>query len=179
MTRLIRMLGKTYEGQRDCGLARALEVVGERWSLLIVRDALFGVERFGDFVTRLQIPRAVLTERLRTLVGLGVLERLPDPGHHGRWLYRPTPAGRELWPAMHALTTWGAKHSGTENARIHRHATCGSELLAGGGCPRCGVVALEDVETERTGPRPADEDPVTAALRGPRRMLEPLVLTGN
>lgn len=69
-------LGTDY-AQQDCSLARALEVVGERWSMLIVRDAFYGVSRFNDFLAHLDIPRAVLTARLRTLVEAGVLYKEP------------------------------------------------------------------------------------------------------
>src|SRR4051794_11162390 len=87
------MLGNDYRRQ-DCALARALETVGERWTLLIVRDAFFGVRRFSDFQAHLDIPKAVLSDRLAGLVEGGVLERLPDPDHAGRHLYRLTQAGR-------------------------------------------------------------------------------------
>ena len=84
------MLGRDYERQ-DCSLARALEVVGERWTLLIVRDAFFGVRRFNDFQAHLDIPKAVLSERLGWLTENGVLKRQPDPNHAGRHLYELTP----------------------------------------------------------------------------------------
>src|SRR6266511_3542177 len=77
------MLGKDYTDQ-DCALARALEVVGERWTLLILRDAFYGVRRFSDFAAHLDIPRAVLAERLRGLVDDGLLARRPDPERPGR-----------------------------------------------------------------------------------------------
>ena len=83
------MLGKDYIDQ-DCALARALEVVGERWTLLIIRDAFFGVRRFSEFQAHLDIPKAVLAERLNSLVTEGLLERLPDPAHGGRHLYELT-----------------------------------------------------------------------------------------
>src|SRR5689334_23473414 len=105
------MLGNDYERQ-DCAIARALEAVGERWTLLIVRDAFFGVQRFSDFQAHLDIPKAVLSDRLAGLVEDGVLERVPDPEHGGRNLYRLTAAGRELWPALHALLAWGDRHRG-------------------------------------------------------------------
>src|SRR5438309_3622334 len=96
------MLGKDYEGQ-DCSLARALEVVGERWTLLIVRDAFYGVRRFGDFAAHLSIPRAVLTERLMTLVAADVMQRV-DGG------YQLTAKGLSLWPVVRSLAAWGDQH---------------------------------------------------------------------
>src|SRR3954449_3116614 len=130
------MLGKDYDGQH-CALASALEVVGERWTLLIVRDALFGVRRYSDFVARLDIPRAVLSARLKDLVDHGVLVRRADPGRAGRHVYDLTPAGQELWPAVHALLTWGSEHR-RRSAYVYRHAGCGTELAAGawGPAPR-------------------------------------------
>jgi DNA-binding HxlR family transcriptional regulator len=98
---LVRVLGKDYDRQ-DCALARALETIGERWTLLIVRDAFFGVRRFNDFQVHLDVPKAVLSARLAGLVREGVMERRPDPDHAGRHLYELTAAGRELWPVLHA-----------------------------------------------------------------------------
>src|SRR5260370_9158239 len=103
------MLGKDYQRQ-DCALARALEVVGERWTLLIVRDAFHGVRRFSDFQAHLDIPRAVLAERLGGLVENGILEKRVDPAHARRSTYELTPAGRDLWPVAHSLVTWGDRH---------------------------------------------------------------------
>jgi DNA-binding HxlR family transcriptional regulator len=169
------MLGNDYEGQ-DCGLARALEVVGERWTMLILRDAFYGVQRFSDFAVHLDIPRAVLTDRLRALVERGLLERLPDPDHAGRALYRPTAEGRTLWPALHALMRWGTEQFGDGHAaRYHRHTVCGTDLRSGAYCPVCDTtVPLEEVESERVPTEASRTDPVSVALRGPRRMLAPL-----
>jgi DNA-binding HxlR family transcriptional regulator len=128
------VLGKDYAGQ-DCALAAALEVVGERWTLLIVRDAFLGARRFGEWAERLDIPRAVLADRLRGLVAAGVLRR--EEG--GRPGYALTEAGRDLWPAVHALVTWGSNHR-RPSANRYRHAACGAELAPGALCPACGVV---------------------------------------
>ena len=168
------MLGKDYIGQ-DCAIARALEVIGERWTLLIVRDALYGVRRFKEFHEHLDVPKAVLAERLSTLVERGILVRRPDPDHSGRHLYELTAAGRELWPVLHALLVWG-EHNRAPNSRLFRHATCGTELDAAGICPACDLTpAVEDLLTEPRGrPRGARTDPVSMALRGPHRMLEPV-----
>src|SRR6185503_20476629 len=103
------MLGKDYAGQ-ECALASALEVLGERWTLLIVRDAIFGVRRYSDWVARLDIPRAVLSDRLRGLVAHGILVQREDPERAGRRVYELTDAGAALWPAIHALIAWGAAH---------------------------------------------------------------------
>jgi len=168
------VLGKDYENQ-DCALARALEVVGERWTLLIVRDAFYGVRRFNDFQAHLDIPKAVLSDRLAGLVDEDILERIPDPKHAGRYLYELTPAGRDLWPALTALLAWGDRHRQT-NSRIFRHAACGTLLDDAGNCPQCGVnPAPEDIVMERRrGRGKGRRDPVSVALREPHRLLEPL-----
>jgi DNA-binding HxlR family transcriptional regulator len=176
VTRLADVLGKDYEGQ-ECALASALEVLGERWTLLIIRDAFFGVRRFNDFVVRLDIPRAVLAERLKGLVAHGVLLRRADPARAGRHLYELTPAGKELWPALHALITWGSDHR-RRSTNLYRHAECGKELVAGALCPACGVVPpAEDVVTAPSGrTAPVRTDAISEIIRRPRHLLEPVDL---
>src|ERR687887_1118205 len=161
------MLGKDYEAQ-DCSLARALGVVGERWTLLIVRDAFHGVRRFNDFQAHLDVPRAVLADRLSGLVEDGILERCPDPEHGGRQVYELTDAGRELWPALYALLVWGNRHR-YPNSRTYKHADCGTALDETGHCAKCGLTPRpEDILTEpRRGRKKARNDPVAVALRGP------------
>jgi DNA-binding HxlR family transcriptional regulator len=168
------MLGKDYARQ-DCSIARALEVVGERWTLLIVRDAFYGVRRFGDFQAHLDIPRAVLTERLNGLVERGVLARRPDPDHAGRHLYELTAAGIELWPVVYSLMIWGSSHR-SRSGRVFSHAACGTPLDRAGACPECGVVPgpADVVVAPRRGRATVRGDAVTDALRAPRRLLEPL-----
>src|SRR3954453_20300078 len=95
--------------EENCSIARSLEVVGERWTLLIVRDAFYGVRRFTDFHTHLGIPKAVLSQRLALLVEQGLLDTAVSvPG--GRDEYVLTSMGRDLWPVMCALAQWGAEH---------------------------------------------------------------------
>ncbi len=168
------MLGKDYSGQ-DCALAAALEVIGERWTLLIVRDALFGVRRYSDFVARLDIPRAVLADRLAGLVEAGVLRRQEDCARPGRFSYELTPAGRELWPVVHALMTWGSHHR-RRSSMVYCHELCGSELVVGARCPACGVVPPpEDViRTNRRGRKMLRTDAVSQAMKGTHRLLEPV-----
>src|ERR1700751_4278953 len=113
------VLPNTYAGQADCSIARALEIVGERWTLLILRDAFFGVGRFNDFHAHLEAPRPVLSPRRQGLVDTGALERRPDPQHAGRSLYELTSAGRALWPAIYALGAWGARDAcGDDGPRV-------------------------------------------------------------
>ena len=171
------MLGKDYEGQ-ECALASALEVLGERWTLLIVRDAIFGVRRYSDWVARLDIPRAVLSDRLRGLVAHGILVQREDPDRAGRRIYELTEAGAALWPAIHALIAWGAVHRRPSTNR-YLHTACETELGPGAMCPACGFVppARDVLVVPAAGSRGRD-DPVSAVLRTPRRLLEPVEIDG-
>jgi DNA-binding HxlR family transcriptional regulator len=168
------MLGRDYDGQ-DCALARTLEVVGERWTLLIVRDAFYGVQRFSDFHAHLDIPKAVLADRLDGLVEQGILERRPEPRHAGRRLYVLTDAGRDLWPVVHALLVWGGRHR-EPNSRVFLHADCHTPIDDRGACPTCELTP--EPGDILTAPRPSARsprsDPVAIALRQTRRLLEPV-----
>jgi len=104
------VLNRSYDGQ-NCPIARALEVVGERWTLLIVRDALLGPRRFDQLQESLGIARNVLTARLNRLVEEGVLERVRYSERPPRDEYRLTAKGRELELALTALRRWGDKHA--------------------------------------------------------------------
>ena len=97
---------KSYSDM-DCSLAQTLEIVGERWTLLILRDAFFGVSRFEQFQRRLGVARNILSARLATLVEAGILERraLTEGGRRAE--YHLTDKGRDLQPALLALTQWG------------------------------------------------------------------------
>ncbi|MFD7969379.1 winged helix-turn-helix transcriptional regulator [Streptomyces clavifer] len=169
-------LGKDYATQQ-CSIARALEVVGERWTLLVVRDAFYGVRRYSDFLSHLGIPRAVLATRLQALTQAGVLVRRRYQESPPRDEYVLTGSGRALWPTVRSLGLWGREHlPGTLPMRIFVHAACGTELGAFGQCPACWAgVDPEDVEM-RPGPGldPDPADPVSRALLVPRRLLQPL-----
>lgn len=113
-----------------CSIAQTLEIIGEWWTLLVLRDAFLGVHRFDDFVERLGISRNVLTNRLETLVEAGVLERHPYDEARGRYDYILTEKGRALWPVMTTLRQWGDEWIlGPENAPValehrgHEHLT--------------------------------------------------------
>jgi DNA-binding HxlR family transcriptional regulator len=172
------VLPSRYEKQ-DCSLARALEVVGERWTLLIMRDAFYGVRRFSDFLGHLDAPRTVLSTRLSALVNAGMLERRPDPEHRGRHLYELTDKGRTLWPPLYALRTWGEAHASDdrEPRRVFTHALCGRPLDPTARCATCDVLPEpQDVMVIPSEP-PGDgarTDPVALGLRQPHRLLDPL-----
>jgi DNA-binding HxlR family transcriptional regulator len=164
---------------QSCPLARSLESVGERWTLLILRDLFFGVHRFGELVVHLDIPRAILAARLASLVEGGIVERRPYRA--GRDEFHLTASGRELWPVLHGLMEWGDRHRPAPGGRrrVFLHAACGTELAAGGDCPSCGVTpSAADVETH---PGPGRDpvrrhDHVSRALRERHRLLEPLTV---
>jgi DNA-binding HxlR family transcriptional regulator len=169
-------LPSSYTAQA-CSLARTLEIVGERWTLLIVRDAFYGVRSFGDFAAHLSIPRAVLTDRLNTLVDAGVLERVP---HGGRSVYALTAKGISLWPTVYALMEWGDDHYAEDAGprRLFRHAADDGTLDRDRACAVCGrvIAPAEIVVAPGPGLKPEadDDDPVTQALRTPHRLLVPL-----
>lgn len=113
------MLNRSYDGQ-NCSIARALEIVGERWSLLIVRDAFLGCRRFDEFQESLRISRNVLTERLNRLVDEGVLQRVRYQERPERYEYRLTRKGRDLHLALSGLRQWGDKYLSTKPPTILR-----------------------------------------------------------
>ncbi|MFG3259131.1 winged helix-turn-helix transcriptional regulator [Streptomyces sp. NPDC048172] len=172
-------LKKGYAAQ-DCSLARTLELVGERWTMLIVRDAFYGVRRYSDFLAHLDIPRAVLSGRLRTLTEAGVLDKRRYADSPPRDEYVLTDKGLALWPALYALLSWGEVHaSGSRSVRrLYTHAACGRRLGPGGGCEQCGVAAVPPADIAiHPGPNadhPSRQDPVSQALLTPHRLLVPL-----
>jgi len=118
----------------NCPIGRALELLGEKWTLLIVRDALNGVRRFDDFRQHVGLSEAVLSNRLRKLVDAGVLITQPyqDAGSRERFEYRLTPKGRDLLPVVIALKQWGEAHHGDPRGPVvHvQHRGCGGGVRA-------------------------------------------------
>ena len=161
-------LPREYASQ-NCPIARSLEIVGERWTLLILRDAFYGVRRFSDFRVHLDIPKAVLAQRLSLLTQEGVLRA--EAGQ-----YTLTRKGRAVWPALDALAQWGGEHYlKADYRRTFEHAGCGGQVT-GGVCSACdGRPDVADLIT--VAPRKSRvrrEDPVSAVLQRPHRMLEPV-----
>ena len=145
---LPRVLHNTYAGQ-VCSVARALEIVGERWTLLIMRDAFQGVRRFDDFQRSLGVARNVLNTRLQRLVDTGLLEKHRYQDRPARYEYRLTQRGRDLWPALLALMQWGDAHLAGEAGApvIVRHRDCGGEADERRFCQVCGAaLELADIE---------------------------------
>ncbi|NMO17817.1 helix-turn-helix transcriptional regulator [Pyxidicoccus fallax] len=94
----------------DCPIARSLDVIGDWWSLLIIRDAMLGVRRFGEFQKSLGVAKNILTTRLRTLVEHGILDTAPASDGSAYQEYVLTPKGRDLFPVLVALRQWGEEH---------------------------------------------------------------------
>jgi DNA-binding HxlR family transcriptional regulator len=167
-------LPKDYAGQR-CSLSRALEVVGERWTLLIMRDAFFGVRRFGDFAAHLGVPRAVLTERLAALREAGVLAE--TRGSHGYSEYVLTDKGLSLWTVVRDLLSWGDEYYSADGPRrVFSHAQDAGAIGPGGACATCGSVVLLPDLLVLPGPgydREGD-DFVSKTLTTAHRLLEPI-----
>src|SRR5437764_10515479 len=116
----------------NCSIARTLQVVGEKWTLLIIRESFYGATRFEQFHRVLQCPRNLLSERLAKLVDEGILERSEyrEPGSRARKEYRMTEMGRELVPILLALSEWGDRHKADPAGPpvLARHAGCGEQL---------------------------------------------------
>jgi DNA-binding HxlR family transcriptional regulator len=118
----------------NCSAARTLALVGEKWTLLLLREAYYGTRRFTDFQARLGLARNLLTARLQTLVDGGLLTRVPyrEPGTRTRHEYRLTDAGRELFPVLVALLQWGDTHLADVGgpAAVLQHRDCGQPVHA-------------------------------------------------
>jgi DNA-binding HxlR family transcriptional regulator len=133
-------------------VSRALALVGEKWTMLILREAFFGVRRYGQLARNLGIPRPTLSARLRSLVDAGLLERVPyttDPDRHE---YRLTRAGIDLFPSVIGLMRWGDAHlAGPEGAPIAlRHNDCGDIADPYLACRSCGgEIEARNVTSER------------------------------
>ena len=144
------MLGRMYDTQ-NCSAARALELVGERWSLLIIRDALFGTARFGDFQRNLGVAPNILTARLDSFVAAGLMQRRRYSEHPGHYEYLLTGKGRDLAPVIVALTAWGDRHAAPDGPPvIYEHTACGSEIHQQIRCTAC----EEQVRNTDIGVRP-------------------------
>jgi len=132
------MRRKSFESM-TCSVAQCLEVVGEWWSMLIVRDAFLGVTRFEDFARRLGISRNVLTQRLEHLVSSGVLERVPYQEHPVRMDYVLTEKGRDLWPVLNAMRQFGDRWHAPDGPPAEVvHTGCGQVASAVESCSACG-----------------------------------------
>jgi len=159
------MLKRTYEDQH-CPIAASLERVGERWSLLIIRDVFFGLHRFDELQNDLGIARNVLRDRLTLLVDEGILVKRRYQERPERFEYKLTEKGTDLWPVLHALMSWGDKHAPLPDGppTVVAHRGCGGVLDERRICDRCGELVLDvhDVQAQ-PGPGASRHHPLLVA----------------
>jgi DNA-binding HxlR family transcriptional regulator len=158
------VLGNTYDNQ-VCSIARSLELIGERWTILIIRDAFLGVRRFDDFQRSLGIARNVLQGRLERLVDNGILDRVRYQERPERFEYRLTEKGLDLWPVVVSLLAWGDRHAAPDGPPVLlEHRGCGGRVNDRRICEACGaLLGPRDVQARRG---PAAPDAVQPALAG-------------
>lgn len=118
----------------NCSVQRTLDLIGDKWTLHVIRDAANGIHRFDEFRRHVGMSEAVLSDRLRTLVGAGIFEtrEYREPGQRARNEYRLTAKGWELWPVLLGLMQWGDRHVADRRgpALEVRHKVCGHEVQA-------------------------------------------------
>jgi DNA-binding HxlR family transcriptional regulator len=128
----------TFSGMH-CSVAQCLEVSGDWWTLLIVRDVFLGARRFDDLQARLGISRNTLNKRLARLVEVDVLKKVPYSERPPRFEYRLTERGRDLWPVIDAMRQWGDKHAAPDGPPVQIvHEGCGHRVDPVLCCPACG-----------------------------------------
>jgi DNA-binding HxlR family transcriptional regulator len=133
----------TATGPRTCSIARTLEIVGEKWALLAIREVFLGNRRFDEIVRRTGAPRDTLAARLRTLTAAGVLERRMYSEHPARYEYHLTPAGLDLHPVILSLMHWGDQHlAGPGGPPLVLEHDCGHRLEAQVTCTACGQAVV-------------------------------------
>jgi DNA-binding HxlR family transcriptional regulator len=145
------MLGRLYDGQ-VCSVARSLEIVGERWSLLIVRDAMFaGITRFTDFQRNLGVAPNILAKRLADFVEAGIFELRPGDGaRHAEYVL--TRKGLDLKPVIVALTQWGDRWASPGGHPVtYVHEGCGGRVALSMQCARCGARPAAEVKARLAG----------------------------
>lgn len=124
----------------QCSIARPVALLGDRWTLIVLRQAFTGVRRFEQFQSSLGISRSLLTDRLNRLVEAGVLERHAYRGEQRtRYEYRLTEKGRDLYPVLVALRTWGDKYLAPDGPfQVYQHRDCGGHAHLAHVCEQCG-----------------------------------------
>jgi DNA-binding HxlR family transcriptional regulator len=153
----------THRFQSD-SVGRALALIGDHWTLMILREALFGVRRFGQFARNLGIPRPTLSARLRRMVDSGLLERVSYSHDPDRYEYRLTAAGRDLFGAAALLMRWGDKYLASPEGPpiVLRHHECGKIAAPALVCAKCGNELTARNVTPEPGPAFRDR---TAAVQ--------------
>jgi DNA-binding HxlR family transcriptional regulator len=133
------MQRKSFEAM-NCSVAQCLEVIGEWWTPLILRDLFMGVSRFDDFHTRLGISRNILAERLNRLVDHGIIERALYQEHPERFSYKLTEKGAALWKVVTAMREWGDRWAAPQGPSVQLvHRACGQVTTLALVCDHCGA----------------------------------------
>jgi len=147
------MLGRTYD-RENCSAARALEMVGERWSLLIIRNAMFGgMTRFTEFQRALGIAPNILASRLEWFVEAGLMRTRPLAGGHETHEYVLTPKGLDLQSVIVALSAWGDRWAAPQGPPIlYEHEGCGGPIHQHLRCENCGAAPTPSEVVARLGP---------------------------
>jgi DNA-binding HxlR family transcriptional regulator len=141
-------------GDQPCSFSRTLSVIGDRWSLMILRDCFMKVRRFEDFHERLGIGRPILTERLRKLVANFVLTKVAYQENPTRYEYRLTQKGLDLYPIIMSIVHWGDIHMSDRKGRplLHQHLACGHSFDPVMTCSECAEEILPREVAIRLGP---------------------------
>ena len=173
-------------GDEPCSIARTVAVIGDRWTLLILRDCFLRIRRFDDFEARLNITRHILANRLKKLVDTGVLRKVPYCERPVRNEYRLTQKGLDLYPVLMTIVHWGDTYTAGKEGRplLHQHLICGHQFDPVLTCSTCGTaVSPREVRVlpgpgalsrrDVIGSEQAEDAPAVAAapprIRGPRR----------
>jgi DNA-binding HxlR family transcriptional regulator len=158
------VLNREYPTQY-CPVASTLEIIGERWTILILRDVFMGIRRFEDLQRSLGVARNILQDRLERLVENGILNKRPYQERPVRNEYRLTEKGADLWPVLVSLLKWGDRYAlEGERPIILQHRACAGELDDRRRCVECGVdVSVSDAVAIRTGARRLPKETVFAS----------------
>jgi DNA-binding HxlR family transcriptional regulator len=139
---------------QHCSIAAALELLGERWTLLVMREVLLGRRRFGDIRRHLGVAPNILSDRLQTLVEHGLLARRPIDGEVDAFAYAPTRKGADVHPVLVSLLQWGDRHAVPEGGppRVLVHEACGHDADPQLHCAHCGEILDSRALKVRPGP---------------------------
>ncbi len=140
-------------GKQPCSIARALSVLGDRWTMLILRNSFMGIRRFDEFQENLGVTRHVLSERLKRLVEQDILIKVPYVDRQERFEYRLTEKGLDLYPILLTMTTWADKwmDEGLGAPVVYEHKSCGHQFTPTLVCSQCKeVVTARQVKPQMT-----------------------------
>jgi DNA-binding HxlR family transcriptional regulator len=164
---MLRCMVSPSAHPRSCSVARTLELVGERWALLAVREVFLGNRRFDEMVRRIGAPRDTLAARLRAMVGAGILERRQYNEHPARFEYYLTQAGLDLYPVILTLMRWGDTYlAGSDEPPLILEHKCGHQLIAQVVCAACGEVVTAGTAKPANVRNRTDSDIERAGLGG-------------